>query len=654
MRAGRRALWVAALIAFCAAPLSVAPWPGETSASAALSRAPSCAAGQVRISESPGVPGMGHFSDLIQVTNTGGRACDLQGFPTVGLLNSAGVQVATAVQNDAALGGPTNQAPVRLGVGEAATAQLAGTDMPLGTATSCPTYASYTVSLPESGGSTVFEGPLADCSGLYTTSFVPGFNGFSASGEVAGTAPACSRRATSTGAPGAVVVVNAWSGRRLASSTAVVPGPHSSQPYRLIVAPGRYRISATRASSREVIVRAGRIDDLGRYGGCASPGTTSTIPGAGGGATTSTTARAASTSGRVVPAVTFSTHDALDQFTPQTKSTWWAVVGDDATSKSVVVRTVDSGGRWQNVTPPVSQAQLGYFSTDFLNGDIGWAIAVPLSQSTSANADPIYRTLDGGMSWEHLGTVPGACQLDFVDRAHGWCTLLGGAAGSESVRMYRTLDGGETWDLVSQTAVPPATSTPAALLFGCDKGITFTSPAVGWDTGACNGGIAYVSTSDDGGSHWRQLPQLPVPPGVSTSGGWDMGPPTVVGNEIAVAVSFDGSSGVSAVATSADGGQTWRTRVVPGLRPPAIVDLIDPTHWIGTDGMMLVATSDGGTQWKRWKPAVGMRDASGTPLMLDFLSPTLGWAVSRDAGGPLWWTTDGGRTWMPITVATTP
>jgi hypothetical protein len=133
-----------------------------------------------------------------------------------------------------------------------------------------------------------------------------------------------------------------------------------------------------------------------------------------------------------------------------------------------------------------------------------------------------------------------------------------------------------------------------------------------------------------------------------------MGPPTVVGNEVAVAVSFDASSGVSAVATSADGGRTWRTQVVPGLRQPAIVDLIDPTHWIGTDGTVLVSSHDGGTHWKRWKPAVAMRDASGTPLMLDFLSPTLGWAVSRDGGGPLWWTTDGGRTWMPIAVVTIP
>ena len=67
---------------------------------------------------------------------------------------------------------------------------------------------------------------------------------------------------------------------------------------------------------------------------------------------------------------------------------------------------------------------------------------------------------------------------------------------------------------------------------------------------------------------------------------------------------------------------------------------------------MLVATDDGGSRWKSWKPAVAMRDALGTPLTLDFLSPMLGWAVSRDAGGPLWWTTDGGRTWAPITVTT--
>jgi photosystem II stability/assembly factor-like uncharacterized protein len=351
--------------------------------------------------------------------------------------------------------------------------------------------------------------------------------------------------------------------------------------------------------------------------------------------------------------VRFTSHDSLEQLSPQTKNAWWAVVVDNATSKSSVVRTVDSGAHWQNVTPPVSQLRVGSISGDFLNAEIGWVLAVPLSQPSSPTpAEAVFRTLDGGRSWEPLGTVPDGCQLDFVDRDNGWCTVLGAAAGSEGVSTFRTSDGGVAWDLVTQTAEPPATSTPGALSFGCDKDVTFTSLTVGWASTDCAAGVPYLYTSDDAGARWQRLPQIPVPAGVSISYGWEMSPPVVAGNDLAVAVAFDGTPGESAVATSSNRGGTWRTQVVPGLGKPTIVALIDPTHWIGTNGTVLVASDDGGTHWQKWKPAVAMRDSLGTPLRLDFLSPMLGWAVSRDAGGPLWWTTDGGRTWVPIAVTT--
>lgn len=290
-------------------------------------------------------------------------------------------------------------------------------------------------------------------------------------------------------------------------------------------------------------------------------------------------------------------------------------------------------------------------SGDFLNAEVGWVLVVPLSDPAALSPEAIFRTLDGGRSWESLGSLPYGCQLDFVDRVDGWCSVLGAAAGSESVSLYRTLNGGDIWSLVSQTVVPPATSSPAALPFGCDKDVTFTSRTVGWASTACAAGVPYLYTSDDGGAGWKQLTPVPVPPGVSTSGGWDMARPVVVGSEVAVAMRFGSEHGVSAVATSADGGGTWRTQVVPGLRQPAMVDVVDPRHWVGTDGTVLVATGDGGSHWKRWKPAVAMKDAQGTPLTLDFLSPTRGWAVPRDGGGPLRRTTDGGRTWVPIPIA---
>jgi hypothetical protein len=231
---------------------------------------------------------MGRFSDLILVTNTGGRACELRGYPTIGLLNSSGAQVATAAQNRSASDGPTNRYPVRLALGETASAQLWGTDVPPGTATSCPSYARYAVSLPQSAGSKVFEEPLADCSGPIVSSFVAGFNGFSPSGEIAGTAPAC-LRAAPAGTPGPVVLVQGWSGRRLVGSIMVVASVHSTEPYHLSVAPGRYRISSTDTPSRDVVVTAGRVHDLGLYGGCSLPRTTtSTVPGPARGVTATT------------------------------------------------------------------------------------------------------------------------------------------------------------------------------------------------------------------------------------------------------------------------------------------------------------------------------------------------------------------------------
>ena len=221
-------------------------------------------------------------------------------------------------------------------------------------------------------------------------------------------------------------------------------------------------------------------------------------------------------------------HDrvALEQLSPQTKNTWWAVVIDNATSKSSIIRTVDRGTRWRNVTPPVPQLGVGYFSGEFLNAEIGWVHIVPLSQAASPHTETVFRTLDGGRSWEAFGAVPYGCELDFVDREDGWCSVLGAAAGSEGVWMYRTLDDGDTWSLVTMTAAPPATSTPAGLPFGCDKDVTFISVTVGWASTACAAGVPHLYAGDDGGSRWLQLPHVPVPAGVSTSGGWDMAPPS--------------------------------------------------------------------------------------------------------------------------------
>ena len=371
---------------------------------------------------------------------------------------------------------------------------------------------------------------------------------------------------------------------------------------------------------------------------CSERATSTTSSSTGPSSSTSTTTSTVS-----VPTTTLG-GAILQQFVPSSATTWWAVVEANATGLSYVVRTADSGLRWQEVRP-IAQGGTYYF----LSSEVAWAEPGP--------GDTLWRTLDGGSSWRGLGTVPSACsQLQFVDDVHGWCSAIGAAAGSTWVTLSRTTAGGATWALVSRTGAPSGgRSTPGSLPSSCDKTITFTSPSGGWASSWCNGGSAVLYTTKDGGSRWYALSTVPLPPGRSTPGGEGLGVPAVAGHDLASALSIGGLRGtITGIATSQDGGVTWHAQLVPGPRRYWNVDLIDPTHWRLTDGSVVMVTDDAGRHWSTWKPAIAMKDSLGTPLTLEFLSPTLGWAVPGPNGGPFWWTEDGGLTWKPLEVVAGP
>jgi len=331
----------------------------------------------------------------------------------------------------------------------------------------------------------------------------------------------------------------------------------------------------------------------------------------------------------------------LERFAPQSATTWWAIVESNLSAKTWVVRTTDGGGRWQAVTPPVKLVS----SSALLGSDAAWIEADALRP---AKTEPVYRTLDGGRSWKRLARVPSACQLDFVDLRHGWCVSLDAAAGSEAVQVYRTRDGGSTWKLVSNTGVGDEGSTPAALPFGCDKTVGFTSRRDGWAALYCNFGVPLLYTSTDGGARWDKLPAVRVPKGApSPKAGGGISLPAADGSRLAVSLQLDGSTRVATViATSTNGGRSWRSRLVPGSYWSAA--LIDQRHWRLVDGSTLLSTDDAGAHWQR-RTAL-----TGTPEMADFLTPQLGFLLPDSRGKPLWWTHDGGATWKSITITAGP
>jgi photosystem II stability/assembly factor-like uncharacterized protein len=340
----------------------------------------------------------------------------------------------------------------------------------------------------------------------------------------------------------------------------------------------------------------------------------------------------------------------LQRFAPRSATTWWAIVESNRRPKAFVVRTIDSGKHWLEVSPPVNLVS----SISFVGGDDAWVEAGTLF--AGALTEPLYRTLDGGRSWQRLAQVRTDCQLDFVDERHGWCVWIGAAAGSAGVQLYRTSDGGSTWSMVSRTGLYDTGSTPGALPYACDKTISFTAPRLGWAASYCNGGSANLYGSKDGGARWHALAPIALPKGLATQpAGEGLSLPAVSGSQLALSVEIGGSArGATAIATSTNGGKSWRAHLVPGPPRYWTVDLIDVRHWRLSDGTRMLASDDAGRHWRSWQPAVKMKDSVGTPLTLDFLSPRLGFAVPDGNHGSLWWTRDGGTSWKPLTITAGP
>jgi hypothetical protein len=243
-----------------------------------------CASRQLNVRVTSGLGGAGHVSSVILVSNIGPGACRLTGYPDIRFLNARmnTVALTTATPRGFSGGLPVG-APVPkidLRKGEVASAVMEGTDIPQGNATTCPTYSSYTITIPGVPGTRRIRQAFGSCAGVSVHPFVLGFNGTFPSGEVVGMAPTCEASAQKDLPLGPFVQIEAWSDSHLAGMVTVAAGSTAKEPYGIILRPGSYRIeSAHGSSSRHEFVHAGRIAQLHTFGRCFQPaGIPTTIP----------------------------------------------------------------------------------------------------------------------------------------------------------------------------------------------------------------------------------------------------------------------------------------------------------------------------------------------------------------------------------------
>ncbi len=270
----------------------------------------------------------------------------------------------------------------------------------------------------------------------------------------------------------------------------------------------------------------------------------------------------------------------------------WAAGGDGSKTAPSVVRSVDGGATWKDVTGGLSGVDLYCIdATDSLHAWAGTSDGRILASTDGGNTwnvqpyagtqspfidgvwffdnlngralgDPpggtnnrfiVLTTSDGGQTWTHVLNEPTGVSAEagwnnswwWSDPQHGWF-------GTNQVRTWRTTNRGSTW-------------TSAATSSANSIGITFGDPLHGvvtYDDGT-------ISTSSDGGASWSN--------GVILGGG-------LVGAAFAPGTSTVWAAGQSTPFHSIDTGHTWTQETTyPFEGSIDHLSAADPTHaWSAT------------------------------------------------------------------------
>lgn len=315
-------------------------------------------------------------------------------------------------------------------------------------------------------------------------------------------------------------------------------------------------------------------------------------------------------------------------------------------SANAVLRTNDGGLTWRDVSPQEGGTEFGYSAgAAFLSAGQAWVLMPDAGDPLGSGV--LYRTRDGGGSWESLPVPFGSADLTFLGESEGWAMAgLGMGAGSMGVAIYRTGDGGVTWEQV-YTNDPNLTNASADLpLSGIKNDLTLLDTQTAWVSGVTYAPETfYFFKTDDGGRTWAQqpLPQPPATLGAEIS--IDEGPTFLSAQEGFLSVRFSGESSKTAFYVTHDGGQTWELlSTLPGA---GSVDFVSPQQAIFWTGEQFFVTADGGRSWTSVSPDVLFGE---TFAGMDFVNARVGWVWTYDLSGQvgLYRTLDGGHSWLSL------
>jgi photosystem II stability/assembly factor-like uncharacterized protein len=349
-----------------------------------------------------------------------------------------------------------------------------------------------------------------------------------------------------------------------------------------------------------------------------------------------------------------------------------------------ILRTVDGGARWQIVFTCLPRSSDGGKAAEFTvcTSDFRSASIATVLEPLQNNQSRIYHTSDGGRTWQSSVINARALQTNpvFVDGQHGWFFATDHFPGPDPsssyigqfIALYRTSDGGRSWQRIGSgpaTSQLPVTSDDGygtVPPFTANTRMTFLNATTGWLTGSIyktdGTDDAFFYTTHDAGSTWQRF-ALSIP-----AQSLNLWVPQFFDEKnglMPVLVSGPATTQQTAIYTTHDGGQTWSQSALVPFDVTGSTWLSMDVAWSSsnnTENKTFFITCDGWKHWTKHQIKTTFKQIYG----FTFVSPQVGWALGENrirffpepGGGrrtgdtiSLLKTVDGGQTWQVIANA---